>query len=130
MIRTGNEVLNGELIAVQVAAATEITEATMIVLGADGYAIPGMTGTGLLAVGRAERYCDNRNGTNGEMTTMIKRGCFVWKNAGDIEKTDLMKKCYIKDETTVTLEAPSTRSVAGTIIKVDDDGITVDMRQV
>lgn len=38
-------------------------------------------------------------------------------------------KCYIKDEKTVTITADGS-SVAGTILEVDDDGVTVDITQV
>ena len=44
-------------------------------------------------------------------------------------ETDILKKCYIKDEKTVTITADGS-SVAGTILEVDDDGVTVDITQV
>ena len=59
----------------------------------------------------------------------MKRGTFVWENDGTINETDILKKCYIKDEKTVTITADGS-SVAGTILEVDDDGVTVDMTQV
>ena len=46
-----------------------------------------------------------------------------------IKETDILKKCYIKDEKTVTITADGS-SVAGTILEVDDDGVTVDITQV
>lgn len=73
--------------------------------------------------------CDNRNGADGEQTVSVKRGTFVWENDGTIKETDILKKCYIKDEKTVTITADGS-SVAGTILEVDDDGVTVDITQV
>lgn len=45
-----------------------------------------------------------------------------------IKETDILKPCYIKDEKTVTITADGS-SVAGIILEVDDDGVTVDMTQ-
>ena len=48
-------------------------------------------------------YCDNRNGANGEQAVSVKRGTFVWDNDGTIKDTDVLRKCYIKDATTVSI---------------------------
>ena len=40
MIRTGNEKLDPKTLVLPVAAGAAITEATMVALGADGYAVP------------------------------------------------------------------------------------------
>lgn len=65
---------------------------------------------------------------NGEQNVSVKRGTFVWENDGTIKETDLLKKCYIKDSITVTLTAEGA-SVAGIILEVAPDGVTVDMAQ-
>ena len=64
-----------------------------------------------------------------DTTVSVKRGTFVWENDGTIKETDILKKCYIKDEKTVTITADGS-SVAGIILEVDDDGVAVDMTQV
>lgn len=84
---------------------------------------------GLLIAGCVQSYCDNRNGADGEQTASVKRGTFVWENDGTITEKDILKKCYIKDGVTVTITADGS-SVAGTILAVEADGVTVDMTQV
>lgn len=129
MIRTGNERTGNRLLNIPVKAGAELTEATIAVVNANGYAESGTTAPGLLAAGCVQSYCDNRNGGDGSKEVSVKRGTFVWENDGTIKKTDILKKCYIKDETTVTLTADGS-SVAGTILEVQDDGVTVDMTQI
>ena len=82
----------------------------------------------LKVAGCVQRYCDNRNGADGEQTVSVKRGVFVWDNDGTIKETDILKPCYVKDERTVTITADGS-SVAGIILEVADDGVTVDMIQ-
>lgn len=129
MKRAGNEKIGNQLLNLPVKAGTVITEATMIAIAADGYAIPAEAATGLLVAGAAQNFCDNRNGTDGAETVSVKRGTFVWDNDGTIAVTDLLKKCYIKNSTTVTI-TPEASSIAGTILAVEADGVTVDMTQV
>lgn len=121
---TGNRMLN-----IPVKGGAELTEATMAAINSDGYAVEATASAGLLIAGCVQRYCDNRNGADGEQTVSVKRGTFVWENDGTIKETDILKKCYIKDEKTVTITADGS-SVAGTILEVDDDGVTVDITQV
>lgn len=128
MRRIGNERAGNQLLNLPVKGATELIEGTMAVLGADGYAVPASKATGLTAAGRVEGYCDNLLGEDGDATVTVKRGTFVWANDGTIEATDLLKPCYIKDATTVTLTADGA-SLAGIILEVAEDGVTVDMTQ-
>lgn len=128
MIRTGNERTGNQLISIPAAAGMELIEGTMAVINADGYAQPAGTGEGLITAGCVQTYCDNRNGADGAQDVSVKRGTFIWENDGSIQKTDLLKKCYIKDARTVTLEAEGA-GVAGIILEVAPDGVTVDMTQ-
>lgn len=128
MERTGNERTGNCLLNIPARGGAELTEATMAVINAEGCAETAAAAEGLLIAGCIQRYCDNRNGTDGEQTVSVKRGTFVWKNDGSIKKTDILKKCYIKDAVTVTLTAEGS-SVAGIILAVEDDGVTVDMTQ-
>ncbi len=128
MIRTGNERTGNRLFDIPVAAGEKLIEGTMAVINADGYAQSARAGEGLIAAGCVQTYCDNRNGVNGEQNVSVKRGTFVWENDGTIKETDLLKKCYIKDSITVTLTAEGA-SVAGIILEVAPDGVTVDMAQ-
>ena len=117
------------MLNIPVKGGAELTEATMAAINSDGYAVEATASAGLLIAGCVQRYYDNRNGADGEQTVSVKRGTFVWENDGTIKETDILKKCYIKDEKTVTITADGS-SVAGTILEVDDDGVTVDITQV
>lgn len=100
----------------------------MAAINGDGYAAPATASAGLKVAGCVQRYCDNRNGEDGEQSVSVKRGVFVWDNDGTIKETDILKPCYVKDERTVTITADGS-SVAGIILEVADDGVTVDMIQ-
>lgn len=129
MIRTGNERTGNRLLNLPVKGGVILTEGTMAIINSDGFAEPASPAADVLIAGCVQQYCDNRNGGNGVADAKVKRGTFVWENDGSIEVTDILKKCYIKNATTVTL-TPDGSSVAGTILAVEDDGVTVDMTQV
>ncbi len=128
MDRTGNERTGNRMLNIPVKGGAELTEATMAAINGDGYAAPATASAGLKVAGCVQRYCDNRNGADGEQTVSVKRGVFVWDNDGTIKETDILKPCYVKDERTVTITADGS-SVAGIILEVADDGVTVDMIQ-
>lgn len=129
MIRAGNERTGNLLINIPAAAGEELKECTIASINAEGYAKTAVKAEGLRVAGCIQRYCDNRNGGNGDENVRVKRGTFVWNNDGSIKETDILKPCYIKDETTVTITA-SGSSLAGIILEVDEDGVTVDMTKV
>ena len=129
MYRTGNERTGNRIVSLPVKGGAMLTEATMAVVNADGYAEAATAAEGLRIAGCVQQYCDNRNGTDGEQTVNVKRGAFVWENDGTIKTTDVLKKCYIKNATTVSM-TESGSSVAGIILAVETDGVTVDMTQV
>ena len=128
MDRTGNERTGNRMLNIPVKGGAELTEATMAAINGDGYAAPATASAGLKVAGCVQRYCDNRNGEDGEQLVSVKRGVFVWDNDGTIKETDILKPCYVKDERTVTITADGS-SVAGIILEVADDGVTVDMIQ-
>ena len=128
MDRRGNERTGNRMLNIPVKGGAELTEATMAAINGDGYAAPAAASAGLKVAGCVQRYCDNRNGADGEQTVSVKRGVFVWDNDGTIKETDILKPCYVKDERTVTITADGS-SVAGIILEVADDGVTVDMIQ-
>ena len=128
MDRTGNERTGNRMLNIPVKGGAELTEATMAAINGDGYAAPAAASAGLKVAGCVQRYCDNRNGADGEQTVSVKRGVFVWDNDGTIKETDILKPGYVKDERTVTITADGS-SVAGIILEVADDGVTVDMIQ-
>lgn len=128
MVRTGNERTGNRLLNLPVKAGEKMAEATMAVINAQGYAETASAKEGLLTAGCVQNYCDNRLGADGAEVVNVKRGTFIWENDGTIKETDILKKCYIKDKTTVTITADGS-SVAGIILAVEPDGVTVDMTQ-
>lgn len=126
MFRTGNEKMGNQILVLPVAAGNVITENTIAVLNADGYAEPATKATGLKVAGNVQRFCDNSSGLDGGQQVIVKRGTFLWEQDGTIKDSDILKKCYIKDEVTVSLtEAGS--SPAGTILGLEDSYVIVDM---
>lgn len=128
MKRTGNERTGNRLLDLPVKAGEEMVEATMAAIGTDGYAKTATAAEGLQIAGCIQRYCDNRNGKDGGERVQVKRGTFVWDNDGTIKETDILKSCYVKDSVTVTITAAGS-SMAGIILAVEADGVTVDMTQ-
>lgn len=122
----------GDVIGYPVKASVKPVQGGIAVLNA-GYAAPGTTATGLIAVGRFEESVDNSAGGNGDTSVRVKRGTFKFGNsaAGDlIAQTDVGADCYIVDDQTVAkTNGTNTRSVAGKIIAVDADGVWVKIGQ-
>jgi hypothetical protein len=106
-------------------ASTKAWFGALMVLSA-GYAAPGTTATGLVAIGRCRKTSDNSSGANGDQNVQVEAGTFKWDNssAGDlIAQADVGAQCYIVDDHTVAKTNGSiTRSVAGIIQAVDADG--------
>jgi hypothetical protein len=111
-----------------VAASTKIFAGAMVVLAA-GYAKGGVTATGLVCVGRAEKYVDNSAGANGDQQVEVYSGVFRWNNSAStdlIARTEIGSDCYIVDDNTVAkTSASATRSVAGKVVDVDALGVWV-----
>lgn len=126
MDRVGNQKLSGMDIHIPVAGGTTITEATMVAVGSDGYAVPASKAEGLAIAGCAIRFTDNADGESGAVAVPVRRGSFVWDNDGSIEETDILKDAYVFDEKTVTITGTGS-SKAGKILAVDSDGVTVEM---
>ncbi len=118
----------GESFAYDVEAGKKIFAGSLVVLNADGHAEPGKAAAGLVCVGRAEARADNTGGADGDVTATCRRGAFLWENdvsaGGKIKAADVGKKAYVLDDQTVTKTATS-RSAAGTVVQVDDDGVWV-----
>ena len=65
MIRTGNEKLDPKTLVLPVAAGAAITEATMVALGADGYAVPASKAANLTVAWSRRITGPGRPGTSG-----------------------------------------------------------------
>ena len=75
----------------------------------------------------AEETVENKGG-DGEAVIRVARGIFVFENStsGKIAAAEVLGPCYIEDDQTVTKTATSA-SVAGLVIRVDDEGVAVEM---
>ena len=132
MNRVGDEKLDVRTLCLPVAAGKNIKEATMVAIGQDGYAVTATKATGLTVAGMAIAPADNSAGAAGDLTVTVRRGAFVVDNsataANVAKKTDILKICYIEDEVTVSMLSTGS-SVAGTVLAVDDDGVTIEFNQ-
>jgi len=120
----------GDVFGFPVKGSTKTIQGGIAVLNG-GYAAPGTTATGLIAVGRFEETVDNTAGADGALSVEVKRGVFKFANssAGDlIAQADAGADCYIVDDQTVAkTSATNTRSIAGKIVAVDSDGVWVNL---
>lgn len=112
---------------VPVAANTIVYAGAGVVLD-NGYAAPATAATGLRSLGRAEETVDNRGGAAGAKSIRVRRGCFRFNNsaADAIARADIGNNCYwVDDQTVAKTDGSGSRSVAGSIFDVDDDGVWV-----
>lgn len=120
----------GDVIGLPVKANTKCYLGGLAVIDA-GYAAPGRTATALVAAGRFEETVDNTGGAAGDKTALVKRGIYKFANsaAGDlIAQADVGADCYVVDDQTVAkTSATNTRSRAGKIVAVDNDGVWVQL---
>lgn len=115
--------------------STTVYQGGIVMMDASGYAKPGATATGCIAVGVALdnnglSYWTN-SGADGASEVEYMEGCFGFVNSGSsIADSDRGKDCYIVDDQTVHLtDGSGTRSPAGRIEKVGEDGLVyVDVR--
>jgi len=108
-----------------------IYNGALVVLDSSGWAKPGVTATGLIAAGVADQQVDNTDGGDGDLSVVVKRGVFRLLNSADadlITQAEIGDACYIvDDETVANTSGENTRSIAGEIVDVDDDGVWVDI---
>lgn len=118
----------GEVFDFPVKANTTVHQGSLVVLNA-GYAAPGTSATGLIAVGRAGASATAVSA--GDASVAVHRGIFKFANstAGDlIAQADAGADCYIVDDQTVAkTNGTNTRSRAGKIVAVDADGVWVQV---
>lgn len=112
-------------IAYLVKGSTTIYKGSLVVLDA-GYAAPGRTATGLIAVGRAKATVTNSGASGALVYVEVEPGIFLWDNAsGDpILVASLEALVYITDDATVNITATG-KSVAGRVVKLETAGAWV-----
>lgn len=119
---------SGKDMSRQVAAATLIHQGALVCLNAAGYAVPGSTATTLKGDGVARATVDNSAGAAGAARVEVEKGVFRFDNlAGDaVTIADIGGSAYVVDDQTVArTNGANTRSVAGTIVDVDAQGVWV-----
>lgn len=126
MERAGNEKMGAHVIRFPVAAEAEIHENRMVALNSEGYIVQAAGDALQTVAGVAAEYVDNRTGAAGNEHVNVVRGVFVWRNDGSISETDILKRCAVKDDCTVTLDEAYT-CTAGLIVGVENGDVVVDM---
>lgn len=120
---------DGTIFSRGVAATKKIFEGSLVCLNATGFATPGATATTLKADGVAETTVDNTGGADGAVSVEVRKGMFRFANsaAGDaITRAEIGTNCYVVDDQTVAkTNGTNTRSVAGTVVDVDAQGVWV-----
>lgn len=119
--------LGGKYIALPVKGATTIYQGAIVAVDANGYAIPGKKAASLKAAAGPRRPSRTRGG-DGDAVIRVSRGTFVFENStsGKITAADVLSLCYMEDDQTVT-KTGTGASVAGLVIRVDDEGVAVEM---
>lgn len=121
----------GKLFSYGVEADAVIYHGALVVLH-DGYARQGGVATDYIAVGIAKKSVDATGLSSGDETIEVEEGIFLFENseAGDaIGITEIGKVCFIVDDQTVAkTSGTNTRSVAGYVRDVTDDGVFVEVR--
>ena len=114
-------------IVLPVKGKTTIFQGSIVAVDESGYAVPGDKTENLKAAGRAEETVENKGG-DGEATVLVTRGVFVFENSVSdaVTDADVLGPCYIEDDQTVSNKAEGA-SVAGLVIRVDADGVAVEM---
>ena len=112
-----------------VAAAQLIYAGAIVCRNAAGFLVKGVTATGLTGVGRAEARVDNSAGAAGDAQLRVQPGTRRFANSTATDKitiADIGKACFVVDDQTVAkTSATATRSKAGVVDDVDDQGVWV-----
>ena len=110
-----------------VAASTQLYKGALVALDASGDLVPGATATTLTAVGVALENVDNTSGAAGDLRCEVSTAPAAFTSAtgggDDIDGDDVGATVYIVDDESVALtDGGATRSVAGTVYSIADDG--------
>ena len=101
----------------------------LVMLDAAGWAMPGITGAGLVTIGRADERVAAV--ANGDANVRTRRGTFRFANSGGgdaITRAEIGDPAYVVDDQTVAKTSNSgARSAAGVIRDVDAQGVWVQI---
>ena len=120
---------DGDIYEGPVAASKKLFAGAFGAFDASGNLTPGATATTLIGAGRVEELADNSAGLAGDINARVRRGVFRWENSADadaITQAEIGDPCYLVDDQTVAkTNGGGTRSPAGWVMDVDDDGVWV-----
>ena len=112
-----------------VAAATVIYAGALVMRNAAGWLVKGQTATGLVGAGRAEARFDNSAGSAGDIVARYRPGTYRFANSGSTDTITIAEigdVCFVVDDQTVAkTNGTNTRSPAGIVDHVDDQGVWV-----
>jgi hypothetical protein len=112
-----------------VGAGVKIHAGSIVVLNATNFAVPATTAIGLRVRGMAEEMADNTNGADGDITVETHKGVYRFENDGSITRAHIGGKAYlVDDQTLAATDGAGTRSEAGDIYDVDDDGVWIEFK--
>lgn len=113
-----------------VAADAVIFAGTIVCINSDGFAVAGATDPDLIYLGRAQELVDNTGGLDGAVNINVRRDeAFQWENDAThpVVQASLGSDCYVVDNQTVAAtDGTGTRSRAGRVIAIDNNGIWVE----
>jgi hypothetical protein len=114
----------GDLLSIPVAASTRIFAGSLVCINADGYALPAADTSGLKFMGVATAQADNRNGSGGDLSVVVRRrGRYRFAYAGTLVQSGLGASVYAADDQTVDAANGVTNDVlVGSIAKVVSSG--------
>ena len=116
------------------AAAALIYAGALVMRNSAGYVTKGATATGSVGCGRAEERVDNSGGSAGDLTVQYRPRVFRFANSASTDLigiTEIGKPCYVVDDQTVAkTDGTASRSIAGFVEGVDDQGVWVRFDEV
>jgi predicted RecA/RadA family phage recombinase len=120
---------SGTVISVPLAASTTLYAGTLACVNTSGYAITAANTAGLIVAGVVDSTAVN-SGSAGDASVRIKRGVFKFANSGTnaVDQDDVGRAVYVEDNQTVG-DAGSGTVYAGICVKLDTDGVWVDVRE-
>lgn len=114
----------GDLLSIPVAAGERIFAGSLVCSNADGQAVPASDGAGLVFEGIATAQVDNRNGSDGDLSVVVRRrGRFKLDYRGAITQAAQSARAFAVDDHTVDAADDVTNDVlVGIIDKVESAG--------
>lgn len=119
---------SGNIIPIDVAAATTIYNGTLVANDASGNAVPASDAAGLQVQGTATEQADNATGVAGDIQVEVTREPVLMENSATnaLDKSHVGTDCYVEDDQTVSSSGGTNSIVAGRVLEVTEDGVWID----